>query len=139
MQAQLRRVGIEVVLSYAAGSAFFTDILFPGQFDAVSYAFIRVTGFSPKNIYGCGAGSNYTGYCQRLVTADLDQSDRILDDAQRARVLNRVDRQLAKDVPLIPLYQIPWVLAYKDTVRNVVSSPDNLFWNAEDWWLAEQR
>ena len=139
MQAQLRRVGIEVVLSYAAGSAFFTDILFPGQFDAVSFAFIRVTGFSPKSIYGCGAGSNYTGYCQRLVTADLDQSDRILDDAQRARVLNRVDRQLAKDVPLIPLYQIPWVLAYKDTVRNVVSSPDNLFWNAENWWLAEPR
>jgi ABC-type transport system substrate-binding protein len=75
------------------------------------------------------------GYCQRIVTADLDQADRIVDPVRRARVLNRVDRQLAKDVPVIPLYQIPWVLAYHGTIRNVVSSPDNLFWNAENWWL----
>ena len=139
MQAQLRRVGIEVVLSYATGPAFFEQIVFPGHFDAASYAYIQWTASYQKNVYGCGAGGNNSGYCQRLVTADLDQAERIFGDAQRARVLNRVDRQLAKDVPLIPLYQIPWVLAYKDTVRNIVSSPDNLFWNAENWWLAEPR
>ena len=48
---------------------------------------------------------NYTGYCQRLVTADLDQADRILDERRRARVLNRADRGLASDVPTIPLFQ----------------------------------
>ncbi len=36
---------------------------------------------------------------------------------------------------MIPLYQIPWVYAHNNTIRNVVPSPDNLFWNAEDWWL----
>ena len=51
-----------------------------------------VDGFGQKEIYGAEDASNHTGYCQRLVTADLDQADRILDDAQRARVLNRVDR-----------------------------------------------
>ncbi len=132
MQPQLRRVGIEVELSYGRG---LFDQIFAGDFDVVSFAWIGVDGFGAKGVHGCGGSQNYTGYCQRLVTADLDQADRILDADQRARVLNRVDRQLAKDVPVIPLYQIPWVLAYPDTLRNVAPSPENLFWNAEDWWL----
>ena len=39
---------------------------------------------------------NFTGYCQRLVTRDLDQANRILDERQQARVLNRADRQMAQ-------------------------------------------
>ena len=58
------------------------------------------------------ANNNVTGYCQRLVTADLNQADRILDEEQRARVLNRADRRLAKDVPVIPLYQPPAIVAF---------------------------
>ena len=54
------------------------------------------------------------------MTRDLDQADRILDADQRARVLNRADRQLAKDVPVIPFYDSPFVLALRNTVRNVV-------------------
>ena len=134
MQRQLRGVGIEAVLSYSPGPAFFNQTS-SGDFDVVSFGWVDVDGFGQRVLYGCGADLNWPGYCQRLVTADLDQADRILDDAQRAQVLNRVDRQLVKDVPVIPLYQIPWVYAYKDTIRNVVPSPSNLFWNAEDWWL----
>jgi hypothetical protein len=37
------------------------------------------------------ATTNYTGYCQRLVTAHLNQADRTLDERARARVLNRAD------------------------------------------------
>ena len=55
--------------------------------------------------------TNYTGYCQRLVTGDLDQSDRIFGRTQWARVVNRADAQLAKDVPVIPLYEVPTVAA----------------------------
>ena len=106
-----------------------------GDFDAVSFTFFTTDQLGDKGIYGCGGPQNFSGYCQRLVTSDLDQADRILDADQRARVLNRVDRQLAKDVPVIPLYQVPFVLAYRDAVRNVVPSPNNLFWNAENWWL----
>jgi hypothetical protein len=27
------------------------------------------------------------------------------------------------------------VIAYRTKVRNVVVSPDNLLWNAENWWV----
>jgi ABC-type transport system substrate-binding protein len=106
-----------------------------GGFDGVSFTYFVGDSIASKDIFGCGSAPNFTGYCQRLVTRDLDQVDRILDASQRARVLNRVDRQLAKDVPVIPLYQVPFVIAYRTTVRNIVPAPSNLFWNAENWWL----
>lgn len=92
-----------------------------------------------EGVFGCGGSQNFTGYCQRLVTKDLDQADRILDDGQRARVLNRADRQMAKDVPVIPLFQLPILFAYKTTIRGIAPAPFDPFWNAEDWWLAQPR
>ena len=65
---------------------------------------------------------------------------RILDAGRQAQVLNRADALLAKDVPVIPLYQNPVTAASRARVRNVDLG---VFWdafaNAEDWWLAEPR
>ena len=135
VQSQLRQVGVEVVIAFATSPALFDQIIPRGDFDAVSFTWFATDQLGGKDIYGCGGPQNFGGYCQRLVTSDLDQAERILDADQRARVFSRVDRQLAKDVPVIPLYQVPFVLAYRDAVRNVVPSPNNLFWNAENWWL----
>ena len=38
---------------------------------------------------------------------------------------------------MIPFYDSPFVLALRNTVRNVVVSPADLLWNAEDWWLED--
>ncbi len=78
---------------------------------------------------------NYTGYCQRLVTRDLSQANRILDSSQRARILNRADAQLARDVPVIPLFQVPVAFAVRSTVQSVVFHPTDSTWKAENWWL----
>ena len=54
-----------------------------------------------------------------------------------ARVLNRADAQLAKDVPVIPLFQNPNVdrLSDDDPERRLSVTARPL-WNVEDWWLA---
>ena len=136
IQAQLRPAGIEVELSYTLGPALFAQMLPSGDFDLASFSwFGDPAGVRRKELFGCDGVRNYSGYCQRLTTSELDQADRILDSDERARVLNRADAQLARDVPVIPLFQVPNVLAYRTTIRNVVRSPDNLFWNVEDWWL----
>jgi ABC-type transport system substrate-binding protein len=135
MQAQLRRIGVEVVPFFAPGGVFFDQILPSGAFDAAAYTWFVGGAIAGKDLFGCGGPGNYSGYCQRLVTKDLDQADRILDADQRARVLNRIDRQLANDVPVIPLYQAPFVLGINKSLRNVVTSPNNPLWNAESWWL----
>ncbi len=136
-QAQLRQVGIEVVPSFAPPAVFIKQILPNRDFDVALFGFqldLSRTGF--QSIFGCGGADNYTGYCQRLVTRDLDQANRILDAGQQARVLNRADKQMARDVPAIPLFQIPLGAALRTTVRNFVLHPLNPLTNAEDWWLA---
>jgi peptide/nickel transport system substrate-binding protein len=138
VQAQLRRVGIEVVPVFAPGDAFIGQILPTRAFQVALYGWAFVPSGSWKDVYGCGGESNFTGYCQRLATADLDQADRTFDDAQRARVLNRVDRRIARDVPTIPLYQFVITAAHHAGVRGFAMPPGNPLWNAEDWWLARR-
>ena len=137
VQTQLRGLGIEVLPTFAPPPVFLDQILPKGDFDVALFAW----QFDPSAtelpaVYGCGGATNYSGYCQRLVTRDLDQANRILDVAQQGRVLNRADRQMARDVPAIPLFQIPLPAAHRTTVRGFVHSTTNPLWNAENWWLA---
>ncbi|MBA2641590.1 MAG: hypothetical protein H0U82_01520 [Actinobacteria bacterium] len=135
VQAQLRRSGVEVVPIFAPARTFLTTILPSGDFDVALFGFVSAPNPTGNAIFGCGGGQNYTGYCQRLVTRDLDQADRILDARQQARVMNRADAQMARDVPVLPLNQIPLPTAVRDTVKNFAQSFNPLT-NSENWWLA---
>ena len=85
-------------------------------------------------IFGCRGRQNFTGYCQPRVTRELDEADRILDSTSAGAVLNRADEQMASDVPVLPLYEIPLASAVRVTVRNLLSR-SILLTNAENWWL----
>jgi glutathione transport system substrate-binding protein len=135
IQAQLRAAGVEVVPVFSSG-VFFTQILPQVAFDVALFSWSGSPAASWVSVYGCGGSQNFTGYCQRLVTADLNQADRILDERRHARAFNRADRGLASDVPTIPLFQFVFTAAYDTSVRNFVFLPWNPFWNAENWWLA---
>ncbi len=135
VQPQLRLAGIEVVPVFAPGDALFNQILPSGDFDLALFAWNLGPEVLPRNIHGCGGALNFTGYCQRLVTRDLDQAERVLDHAQRARVLNRADAQMAKDVPVIPLFWGPIISVVRTTMHGFVLHPNHPFWGAEDWWL----
>jgi peptide/nickel transport system substrate-binding protein len=129
-------VGIEVVPTFAPSPVFLGQIVPRGDFDVALFAwFFDPSATELQVIYGCGGAENYTGYCQRLVTRDLDQANRIFDSVQQGRVLNRADRQMARDIPAIPLFQIPLPAAHRTTVRGYVHSTTNPLWNAENWWL----
>jgi peptide/nickel transport system substrate-binding protein len=138
VQRQLRRVGVEVVPTYAPSAALFgpSGVLASGNWDLALFGYAY--GPDPKgrdDLYGCGGSGNWTGYCQRLVTRDLDQADRILDRDQQARVLNRADAKMARDVPVIPLLQGLLAVYVRSNVRNVFMSFPADYWKAENWWL----
>jgi len=138
VQTQLRQAGVEVVPTFATSNSIFGQVLQSGDFDVALFSWIAGPDASAKPIFGCGGPQNYTGYCQRLVTADLDQAERILDAGQQARVLNRADVQMAKDVPVIPLYQQTQSVALRSTVPNFglsLNTQISPLWNAENWWL----
>ena len=129
VQAQLRQVGIEVLPSYATQSAH-DQILESGDFDVTLFMWIQSRPRPGSTTCSrCGGQQNDTGYCQRLVTADLDQAERILDTGRRARVLNRADAQMAKDVPVIPLFQVPVIAGVRSTLRNFVVHSSDPTWN----------
>lgn len=138
VHAQLKQAGVEVVPIYATQSAH-DQILESGDFDVTLFAWFgsAADGLGIKDLYGCGGSQNYVGYCQRLVTRDLDQADRIVDSGRRARILNGADVRLARDVPSIPVFEVRALAAVKPAVRNFLPSFSFLdpTWNAENWWL----
>jgi peptide/nickel transport system substrate-binding protein len=139
VQQQLRQVGVEVEPSYAPSAALFEQLLTGGKFDVALLSYFGPPdqpGLDVADVFRCGGPRNLTGYCQRLVARDLDQASRILDEERRARVLNRADAQLARDVPVIPLFQPPLAAYVRSNLHNSVDrSPVVAPWNAENWWL----
>lgn len=75
----------------------------------------------------------------RLVTKELAQSELIVDPRRQADALNRADRQMSKDVPVIPLWDEPAAMTVRSNLRGITPSFPLLAWNGENWWLAEQR
>ena len=84
VQTQLRRVGIEVVPDFAPRRV----VLRPDPPErrlrrrTFRWALRRARRLEGASS-AAAAPDNFTGYCQRLVTADLDQAERILDAAGR--------------------------------------------------------
>jgi peptide/nickel transport system substrate-binding protein len=143
VQRQLREMGIEALPAYLPPNALFDpdSQLNRGEFDLAVLGWVIEPGSEAAfahDLFGCDRGVAPPAYCQRLVSRDLDQASRILDPERRARVLNRADVQLARDVPALPLYQGRLWAALHPTLRGFVLSPvPTQLMDAENWWLAE--
>jgi peptide/nickel transport system substrate-binding protein len=137
VQAQLRRVGVEVELVFAHPTVLFEQIVQPGKFDLWVFGWIEDAGTAgPADVYACQARFNFTGFCDRLLTRDLVQATQILDDARRVGLLNKIDARLARAVPSLPLYQTTGLMAFSEALRGLVpGGVGSTFWNVEDWWL----
>ena len=136
VQAQLRRIGVEVRPRFSPVGVWIKQILPNGDFDLALFSWHAANTAGWEDVFGCRGDQNLTGYCNRLVTRDLVRATRTIDDRRRVRLLNRVDVRLAKAVPLIPLFQGKGLFALKASVRGVVpNGVGSWTWNAEDWWL----
>jgi peptide/nickel transport system substrate-binding protein len=130
VQAQVKAAGIELNIDNGA-----TGVLGPqlqrGDFDVelLSYGkneFGNVTQFRPGNKWG---------YSNVRPNQLIVQSGTELDDAKRLALLEQADRLLWDDLPIVPLYQSPELLAVRDAFVNVEPNTTGLgaFWNAERW------
>jgi peptide/nickel transport system substrate-binding protein len=135
---QLRRAGVELVLSYSAIAPLFGQIAPAGAFDILLFSWVRIYDDADMSeILRCAGAQNYTGYCQRLVDRDLDEASHVLDADRRAGVLNRADARVAIDVPMLPLFQNPLLGAVRPTLGGYTPTGSaNPFIGAEKWWLA---
>jgi peptide/nickel transport system substrate-binding protein len=138
IKEQLLAAGVEVETTYIPSSAFFGNLLPGGEFDAALFSWVLEHGGTAVAEARCGDSANYSGYCSRLTQRDVQQADLIVDPAARARLLNAIDVKLARDVPLLPLYQTVFNVALRDTVKGFFPGGNffSLFEHTEDWWLA---
>jgi peptide/nickel transport system substrate-binding protein len=136
-KAQLRKIGVEVTPVFASPPVLFGQKVPSGDFDVGiwGYGAGASTG-GPLDLLGCRRVNNVMGYCDHLVTRELVRATRMLDDTRRAGLLNSIDEELARDVPLIPLFQHGGFTAYNADLKGVVpNGPGSFAWNLADWWL----
>jgi peptide/nickel transport system substrate-binding protein len=153
IQEQMKKIGIALkienspdILDVNMTGYDFDTIMFAwvGSPDPFSNNIIWLSGASPQQCSKANAkkgncdssGLNYTKVNDPQVDALLNATDRETDPAQRAALFNQADVQLAtNDVTVIPLFQKPTQLGYRNTIGGVVDNPtqDGFTWNIEDW------
>jgi peptide/nickel transport system substrate-binding protein len=141
VKAQLKTIGIAITEYPLPANVVFGPTGIPGgNFDIAEFA--EITSGDPGDwydLYRCGGGSNYTGYCSHAVSELMKNGNAELDPAKRIIDFQKADKLMAKDVPVFPLYQRPAPLIYKSTVLGMVNNPTTFgpFWNIEAWhWKA---
>jgi ABC-type transport system substrate-binding protein len=70
----------------------------------------------------------------------MQRSDQELDPATRAQEIQRLGAMLAQDLPMLPLFALPNVAAWRtDKIGGVdptdVSSPYGFFFNMNTWYV----
>jgi peptide/nickel transport system substrate-binding protein len=142
LQDQLAKVGIELDVRPVDPNALFGDRLPNGGFEIAGFSWVG-TPFAisgSQEIYVTGGGGNYGRFSHPEVDALFEQATAELDPARSTALANQIDRKLWEGLPVIPLYQRPTFLAWRDTLRNVVENPSNEgpLWNAESWAFAAE-
>jgi peptide/nickel transport system substrate-binding protein len=153
IQEQMKKIGVALkienspdILDVNMTGYDFDTIMFAwvGSPDPFSNNIIWLSGASPQQCSKANAkkgncdssGLNYTKVNDPQVDALLNATDRETDPEKRASLFNQADVQLAtNDVTVIPLFQKPTQLGYRNTIGGVVDNPtqDGFTWNIEDW------
>lgn len=138
LQAQLKAVGIEMEIHnyeptllgelwYGGKTQFFLSA-WTMPADPEITLFFAADRTPPR-------GRNIYFYQNAELTKILYASDRTVDMARRRDLLYRAQEIIARDVPLIPLYNRTIVSAFPRNLKNVRPNPTNagLFWNVYEW------
>lgn len=136
IQAQVRAAGFEVRIDNAPTSALVAQLQ-QGDFDISSLAQgLAVFPTTTNGTFGTGGGANLSKYSNSRIDALYLQAKGELDDTKRLGLLRDIDRQLWEDMPRLPLYQRPIVVAYRDNAVNVViNASAGVLWNVETWGM----
>lgn len=137
MRAQLRRIGIELTADFVPFP--FREKLPRGEYDLALFGFSGGAEPNGSPLFGCGGAQNWSGYCDRRVTRLFDAATRELERRRQAQLVNRGLAEMARDLPVLPLYQPPGYIAHARALRGLQDNPAAVpTWGARRWWLARR-
>lgn len=132
-QAQLKEVGVNVIIDAQPSATFFSDFVNTGNFDMVGFGWSQTPWpiSSSKGIYYLDPESvnqNFGRIGSDQINQLLDQANAELDDAKRVELTNQADKLIWEAGHHLPLYQVPGARATRATLVNFgafgVADPD---------------
>ncbi len=142
---ELSAVGIVVNPDNYPSGVLDSSVLSKGNFDMA----IAEESASPNATFhvsryqssGTQSNDNYMHYSSKLADTLISKAYTELDPATSAKIYNQLDQLIWKDLPSIPLYSVPNVLAYNvgyNFIANSTSS-STVFWNSSAWSYIPQK
>ena len=150
MQADLQEVGIKLNIENDEGATFFDRMNTPENcggvcdYDIGLFAWVGSPDPSGNaNIYGCNGDEprpqNWTAWCNAEITELMDEANSTVDPAANAALWNEAAQVFADEVPVVPLFQQPQLLAWENTITGPQLNATNQtqFWNSASWARTE--
>ena len=142
IQSAERAVGIDVSLrrfpvDALVASAAERGPLYGGRYSVALFPFIA--GFDPDmtDQFACNRipprGFNKPRYCNHALDVLLAKAASTYSRDERTRDYRAVQRILARDLPMVALYQAIGVDAFPDRLENQTTAIDTPFWNVAAW------
>lgn len=149
LKEQTKAAGIELVIKNVPPTQLFEDLLPRREFQLAEFAQVASPDPTVTAILACDqiptkannfSGQNSFSWCNRQATALMKQSDATIDHAQRRDLLRQVGKLERQDLPWIPLFQKPLILAWRDDriggpIGEYTSSSYSGMFNMYDWFL----
>jgi len=140
IQAQMREVGIELRIQNYPPNTFFEQVN-DGKFDIKIHRWISSAEPGFASFFASDRmpprGLNNVFWDNAEISKVFDEADREVDQNKRKELLFRAQDILARELPTIPLFYRPNVIATTAKLKNVRMNPtnDGDMWAVADWYL----
>ncbi len=131
---QWAEVGIRAEGETAGLAGLVRDYLVPREFDALLYEWQRLpTDPDPYSQWhstqASGSGQNFAAFSSERADLIMEEARQIPDDGGRSALYRELQRLLAEEVPVLPLYRPVYTYAVDQTVHDIRLGP---MWDAPD-------
>lgn len=147
LQQAFKKNGIQMEIALEDPGVFFGQSTVQGSYDVAVWAWSSTVLSDQTTLFACDQiptkankfqGSNNYRYCNEQVTKLLYAADVTPDTVERARQIHEIQRLMAKDMPMLPLYQRPETVAYSKRLKGVSNNPlGGVPWNVHEWWVTD--
>jgi peptide/nickel transport system substrate-binding protein len=136
VQAALRARGIEVTIKSVSNAQLFlpkSGVLANGTFDLAYVPYTMGADPDDSFILRCDAPSNYMRWCDARVDKLEEDALAATSQARRKALYRRIARIVARDVPLIFLFDANYIYAYDRRLSGFAPNAFLPTWNAWAW------
>jgi len=142
-QANMKAIGIKIVIQNYAANTLFGTVLPKGTYDIGEFAWV-LTGFDSSNqpIYcsytnGAACGNNWVHFANKQVDSLFSQALTDNNPTSDAALYNQIDTILWQQAVTLPLFQSPVLTGYSSNYGNVEPNASNVGvnWNSNFWGI----